>query len=144
MPKATPDYQDAELALRVYDLRRESVMRESRHLVNSQFWPKTFDDVKAVYQSGHSLNAAFRQVGTYWEMVYGIVRHGIVSPDYFMESNGEGLFVYARVAPHLQKLRAELSPSAFRNAEWVSQECAEGRRLFELFSTRVRKVLGTK
>ena len=43
-----PDFHDAELVLRVYELRREPVMRESRGAVNQKFWPKTYEDVQAV------------------------------------------------------------------------------------------------
>ena len=48
MAKPTPDHHDAELVLRVYDLRREPVMREARSAINGQFWPKSYDDVAAV------------------------------------------------------------------------------------------------
>ena len=111
MAKETPDHHDAELVLRVYDLRREAVMRESRSAVNGSFWPKSYEDVVAVTAPDHPLNAAFRQVATYWEMVYGMVRHGIVHPEYFVESNGEGLFLFARVAPYVAQLRREGFPT---------------------------------
>jgi hypothetical protein len=138
MAKAQPDAHDAELAFRAYDLRREGLMREARSALTSGFWPKTFEDVLAVQQGNHHLNAPFRQVSTYWEMVYGVVKHGIVHPEYFLESNGEGLYLFARVAPFLEKYRAEVSAVGFRNSEWVSRETAEGRRLFEVFTKRVK------
>ena len=141
MGKEQPDHHDAELVLRVYELRREAVMRQSRSELNSTFWPRSYDEVVAVTKPTHPLNAAYRQVGTYWEMVYGIARHGIVHADYFLESNGEGLFLFARVAPHVERLRAEVSPAAFRNAEWAATESATGRRWFELFASRVKKKL---
>jgi hypothetical protein len=144
MTKERPDHHDAELALRVYDMRREAVMRESRAAINQKFWPKTYDDVVALTKADHPLNAPYRQVGSFWEMVYGFARHGIVHPDFWLESNGEGLYVFAKVAPHLDRIRAELSPVAFRNAEWISRESAEGRRLFAMFSDRVTKALASK
>lgn len=144
MPKGMPDHHDAELALRVYELRREPVMRESRNAINQKFWPKSFEDLQAIVKADHPLNAAYRQVGTFWEMVYGFAKHGIVSPDFWMESNGEGLFVFAKVAPHLSKIRAEISPVAYRHAEWVSRESAEGRRLLQYFTERVQKTLASK
>jgi len=67
-----------------------------------------------------------------------------VQADYFLESNGEGIFVFARVAPYLERFRAEISPIAFRNAEWVARETDTGRRLFELFTARVKKALETR
>lgn len=144
MAKDRPDHHDAELVLRVYELRREAVMRQSRQEVNSTFWPRSYDEVVAVTRPNSPLNAAYRQVTTYWEMVYGIARHGIVHADYFLESNGEGLFLYARAAPYVERYRAEVSPLAFRNAEWAATETATGRRFFEIFTARVKKALETR
>ena len=144
MPKGTPDHHDAELALRVYELRRETVMRESRSAINQKFWPKSFEDIQAIAKAEHPLNAAYRQVASFWEMVYGFAKHGIVHSDFWLESNGEGMFVFAKVAPFLDRIRTELSPTAFRNAEWIARESAEGQRLFGMFSERVKKALASK
>jgi hypothetical protein len=144
MSKGTPDYQDADLVLRVYEMRRESVIRASRDAFNGKFWPTSYEDVKAVASAGHELNAAYRQLGTYWEMVYGLVRHGIVNPEYFMETNGEGIFMYAKVEPYLEQLRKEFNPTILRNTEWAAKETERGRMLAELFKERVQKVLESK
>lgn len=139
MSKSQPDADDVQIVFRAYELRREGVLRASRAAINSQFWPKRYEDVAAVQAGDHPLNAPFRQVGTYWEMVYGIVKHGIVHAGYFLETNGEGLYFFAKIAPFLERFRSEVSPQAFRNAEWVSRETEEGRRLFEVFTGRVKK-----
>lgn len=139
MAKETPDHHDAELALRVYDLRREAVLRESRTAVNRTFWPASYEDIAAVSQPEHPLNAAFRQTATYWEMVYGMVRHGIVHPEFFMETNGEGLLLFAKIAPHLEAYRRDSGPLAFRNAEWVAQHTQVGRTLMERFAGYIQK-----
>jgi hypothetical protein len=144
MPKSMPDHHDAELAIRVYELRREPVMRESRAAINQKFWPKSLEDVMAVVKAEHPLNAAYRQVGSYWEMVYGFAKHGIVHPDFWLESNGEGLFVFAKIAPYLEAFRKEVNPVAYRNAEWISNESAEGRRIFAMFTERVKKALAAR
>ena len=110
MAKDTPDHHDAELVLRLYELRRETVMRESRDTINSQFWPRNFDDVLALTKRDHHLNRPFRQVSTYWEMVYGMVKHGIVNAEYFLESSGEGFFLFAKILPYLEAYRREVEP----------------------------------
>ena len=144
MSKGTPDYQDADLVLRVYEMRRESVMRASRDAFNGKFWPASYDDVKAIATQGHELNAAYRQLGTYWEMVYGLVKHGIVNTEFFMETNGEGIFMYAKVEPYLEQLRKDFNPTILRNTEWVAKETERGRMLATLFKARVQKVLESK
>ena len=139
MAKATPDHHDAELVIKLYDLRRESVMRQARNAINT--WvPRTWDELIAVMQPAHPLNSAWRQTSSYWEMVYGMARHGIVNADFFTENNAEGLLLFAKVAPHLERFRKEFSPTAFTNAEWISKECVVGRQRFELFTKRVKQM----
>jgi hypothetical protein len=140
MAKDKPDHHDAELVLRLYELRRETVMRDSRDTINSQFWPRSFDDVLAVTKRDHHLNRPFRQVSSYWEMVYGMVKHGVVNADYFLESNGEGFFLFAKVLPYLEAYRREVSALAFRNAEWAALKCPPGRDMFESIQARVKKL----
>lgn len=144
MAKGKPDYQDADLVLRVYEMRREAVMRASRDAFNGKFWPANYDEVKAITIAGHELNAAYRQLGTYWEMVYGLVKHGIVNTEFFMETNGEGLFMYAKLEPYLEQLRKDFNPTILRNTEWVAKETERGRMLTDLFKGRVKKVLESR
>jgi hypothetical protein len=145
MSKDKPDHHDAELVLKLYDLRREAVMRDSRNAINGKFWPKSYEDVLAITKPDSPMNAAFRQVSSYWEMVYGMAKHGIIHADFLIENNGEGLFLYAKIHPFLERFRKEnSSPTAFQNAEWISTQCAEGRRRFEMIQNRVRKMAEAK
>ncbi|HEX6433888.1 MAG TPA: hypothetical protein VFZ87_06585 [Gemmatimonadales bacterium] len=141
MLKEAPDHHDADLVLKLYDLRREPVMREARQTINSQFWPRNAEEAIAVTTSEHPLNVPFRQTAGYWEMVYSMARHGIIHPDFLVENNGEGLFLYARVEPYLTAFRQASSPRAFRNAEWVSLNCETGRVLVEGYRARIQRVL---
>lgn len=136
MSKEKPDHNDAQLVIRLYDLRREPVMRQARAAINAWF-PRTWEEIVAVLQPAHPLNASWRQVSSYWEMVYSMARHGIVHADYFVESNAEGLILFAKVSPHLERFRRELSPTAFTNAEWVANESAVGKQRFAMFQKRV-------
>jgi hypothetical protein len=140
--KEYPDHHDADLVIRLYELRREPVMRQSRDALNQKFIPKTFDEFAAVTKADHPLNPAYRQVGTYWEMAYGLIKHGVLNADLAMESNGEGLILYAKAQPWLEKIRAEINPRAFRNAEWVATQTEAGKKLFEIFAARVAKQRG--
>jgi hypothetical protein len=137
--KEHPDHHDAEIVLRVYELRREPVMRESRAAINAKFWPKTWEDVQAVLKSDHPLNAAFRQTATYWEMVYSFARHGVVNPDFLLESNAEGLLLFARLKPFLAEYRAATSPHTLRNAEWIATNSEVGRQRMVGLDARVAK-----
>lgn len=144
MSKAAPDHHDAELILKVYDLRREAVMRTSRDAINRDYWPRNADEALAVLAPDHPLNAAYRQTSTYWEMVYGMAKHGVVHTDFLLESNGEGLLLFARVEPYLDAIRAKTSPRAFRNAEWIANSGDLSRAILTTFRGRVQARLGAK
>jgi hypothetical protein len=139
--KEAPDHHDADLVLKLYDLRREAVMRESRTAINSKFWPRNAEEAVAVTATDHPLNVAFRQTSGYWEMVYGLARHGIVHPEFLVENNGEGLFLYARVEPYLAAFRQAASPRLFRNAEWVTANSATGQVLMEGYRARIKQMM---
>lgn len=144
MLKESPDHLDADLVLKIYDLRREEVMRESRNAINRDFWPRSAEEALEVLRADHPLNRAFRQTSTYWEMVYGMARHGIIHGDFLVENNGEGLFLFARIAPYLAQFRAATSPRAFHNAEWITQHSELGRTVLENFRARVVQTLAQK
>jgi hypothetical protein len=144
LSKDAPDHHDAEIVMRLYDLRREPVMRESREALNTGFWPRTYDDVIAVTKADHQLNRPFRQVGTFWEMAYGMVKHGIVNAGYFLESNAEGFFLFAKVHPYLDAYRRDVNALAFRNAEWVATQCEPGRAVYSNIQARVAKVAAAR
>ena len=133
-----PDWHDADLMLRVYEMRREAKTREVRDDLNFNFWPKSYDDVKAVQDVEHPLNRAWRQLSTYWEMVFGMARNGIVQADYLAETNGEGLFFYAKISPYLEQIRKDGSPVAFQNLEWVTTNSEAGKQIFEYIQGIVR------
>lgn len=144
MSQELPNHHDADIILKLYDLRREAVMRESRNAINSKFWPKSYEDFVAITKPDHPLNAAFRQVGSYWEMVYGFAFHGVVNPDFNIEMNGEGLFLYAKAKPFVERYRLEIAPTAFQRAQWITENCVEGKRRFAMIEARVKKMLETK
>jgi hypothetical protein len=143
MLKERPDHFDAELILRVYDLRREAVLRESRNGLVRDYWPRTEEDALAVLHPDHPPNRPWRQVTGYWEMVYSLARHGVVHAEFLVESNGEGLFLFARAERYLEALRGATSPRTLRNAEWVARETELGRQMMETFRARVAKRLAS-
>ncbi len=144
MLKTTPDYQDADLVIKLYKLRRDPVMRESRAAISRDFWPKSFADVKAMSDRTNPVNPAWRQVTSYWEMVFGMARHGIVHPDYLAETSGEGLYLFAKVQPYLAQYRAEIRSNAFVNAEWMATECEAGKKYVAESLPYIQQVLKTR
>ena len=97
-------HHDADLILKLYDLRREKTMREARtwfFMFNPQS-PKDFLDVMISDKSGY-----FRMVVSYWDMACSLVNNGAIDEQMFNDANGEHIFVYAKMEPFLEALRAE-------------------------------------
>ena len=140
MPKDYPDHHDAELVLRLYELRRESTMRASRAAMASWF-PKSYDEFAAIFKGDHPNNAAFRQVTGYWEMAYGMARHGVAHPEFLVENCTEGLFYFVRFERILEQYRASASPRAFRNTEWVVTNTEAGKETLAFYRKRLEKIL---
>ena len=144
LAKDYPDHHDAELLLKLYDMRRENVMRESRAAINAKYLPKSAEEAVAVMKSDHPLNSAFRQVVTYWEMVYGMVKWGVLHADFMMESSSEGLLLYARAERFIEEIRTQGNPNYFVNAEWIATNTDAGRRACERYRARVKRALEAK
>src|SRR5262245_62682577 len=76
---ATP--HDADLIIKLYDLRRDETMRKARNYFAFEFFPKSVDEVKEILNNIKEYpeqNAYFRQVISYWEMVAAMVNHGSI------------------------------------------------------------------
>ena len=128
--------ESADLILKLYDLRRESIMREARAAVASKFRPQNVDEALAVLKQDHPLNTAIRQVVSYWEMVYGMMKWGILHTDFALESTGEGMVLYAKMEPYLAEVRAQKTGVQFNNFEWVATQTEAGKKLMERLRPR--------
>jgi hypothetical protein len=121
-----PNHADADLALRLYDLRREHELRKARRLIGD-LSTGGWEDVHAVMDWDHKENAHFRQATSYWEMAASFVNRGVLHPDVYLDTCGEGLFTYTAFKPHLAKIR-ETSPRFLVQTEKLIAErpsCAE-------------------
>jgi hypothetical protein len=88
---------DAGVVLELYKLRQEASLRAARKFMAFEFWPKDLEELRGVSRApGTDDNAFWRQAMSYWEMAASLVLRGAVDPDLFLDSNVEGLFIYAK------------------------------------------------
>ena len=132
MSNSQATYQDADLLLKLYDLRREPVMREARSFC-VQFMPQSVDDVLAVTRAwGSQEGAYFRQVSSYWDMVASLVNHGVLNETLVYETCGEMYLWYAKMKPFLAGFREGMgSPEYLKNVEKLVEASADGRARVE-------------
>ena len=88
---------DAELILRLYELRREEILRRARRFLVFEFNPKTIEELRAVSRDTKSeYNPYWRQAMSYWEMAASFVLRGALDADLFFDSSVEGILIYAK------------------------------------------------
>jgi hypothetical protein len=136
MSQAT--HHDAELILKLYDLRREPVMRQARDFF-ANFSPASFEELMAVMGNfGSKENAYIRQVLGYWEMTAALVVHGTINAALAQDTLGEMNFAYAKVQPFVKQLREMMkSPEFLQNVEKVVEGTPEARERFKRMQERM-------
>jgi hypothetical protein len=116
--KAT--YDDANLILRLYEMRRDEKLREARAWFAANFAPSSVEDVMKIAPMGSKENAYVRMVTSYWEMASSFVTSGVLNQDLFFQSSGECLVVWERLRELVPGFRAfTKNPNAWKNLETV-------------------------
>lgn len=111
-------HEQVNLMLRLYDLRREPVLREARAWFVANFRPKTAEDVMKICPPGSKENAYLRMVASYWEMVTNIVSRGLIEEEFFFENSGEQWVVWEALKPIVNEWRANFkNPHAWEKLE---------------------------
>lgn len=115
-------YDDANLILRLYEIRREDKMRAAREWFVSRFHPKSIEEMNALAAPGSAEHAHIRQVTSYFEMVASFVTAGILNQELYFQSGGELLLCYIRVKPVMAALRElYMNPDTYKNLETVGE-----------------------
>jgi hypothetical protein len=118
-----PDHHDAELLLRLYELRREEKLRLARDWFFQEFYPDSFENVMKQLAPGSKENTYYRMVVSYWDMAASIVNHGLIHEDFFFENAGEIWAIWMKVAPLLPRLRERFrDPHAYENLDRAARK----------------------
>ncbi len=144
MAKGKPTAAQAELLLRVYDLRREARLRAGRDWFANNFAPKTMAEMQHLIPPGSDENAYLRMVVTYWETVCALLNHGLLHEDLFFETSGEQYMVWVRLEPIVGDMRKMFSRYAFSHLEaaakkyekfWEKRERGYVQRIRQMMSS---------
>jgi hypothetical protein len=103
-------YDEVNLMLRLYELRREPRLREARAWFVEHFHAATPEELMQRYPQGSQENTYIRMVISYWDMVASIVNRGLINDELFFESNGEIWVVWDHMRSIVPTWRA-----AFKN-----------------------------
>lgn len=129
--------EDANLILKLYDLRRETVMREARNWFFT-FNPTSVGDVQEALLGEHS--GHYRMVISYWDMAAAMVNNGAIDEQLFNETNGEHIFIYAKIAPVIEDIRLMFgSPDFLRNLETLVKRIPNIEEKIATMTERMKK-----
>lgn len=120
--------RQAELVLRLFELRREPVMRQARSYIGGPFLPASADELVALVTGGTQEGSYILQVYGYWDMVAAFVLHGALSEALLYDVCQEMYFQWAKIAPYLAEFREKMNlPEWMRSIERVIEGSAGGR-----------------
>jgi len=137
-------YDDVNLILHLYELRREERMRQARAWFAASFKAGSLDEFNTICAPGTDPNASFRMVTSFWEMAASFVTSEVLNQELFFQSGRELLFVWERLRDLLPKIRETNSDAGYlRNLETVATAYiawlnATSPGAYEAFSKRVR------
>jgi hypothetical protein len=131
-------HEEADLILKLYELRREETMRKARDWYFREFNPASMADVNNALFSEHS--GHFRMVMSYWDMAAALVLHGAISIDLFNDTNGEQYSVFAKVEPFLGEMRAAYGPTLLASLEKLVDSSPGGRERLAMVRERLKAV----
>jgi hypothetical protein len=140
MPKK-PTPADAELILKLYDLRREAEIRKARNWWFANFWPENADDfMKVALAVGTQENNWLRQVAGYWDLAASLVVHGTLNETLFLEPafSGEMFLIFAKIHPFLKEVREKMqNPWMLANVENVIKKSKASQERLKLVEQRM-------
>jgi hypothetical protein len=130
---------EADLILKLYDLRRESVMRDARNWF-FMFNPKGVQDIMDTMMSDRS--GSLRMVVSYWDMACSLVNNGAIDAQMFNEANGEHVFVFAKMQPFLPAMR-EMSgnPQFLANLEKTVLALPDAEQKLSATRARMQEII---
>jgi hypothetical protein len=135
MPKK-PSGEDAQIIMRLYDLRREPEMRKARAWF-AGFVPRNADElIQVVNGVNPQENAWFRQVSSYWDMAASFVLRGVLNEELFVDNSGEMFFVLGKLYPFLKEVREKTKTPYMQRVEKVATHTKEARERLQLMMKR--------
>ncbi len=117
-----PTYEQAQLQLQLYDLRREAKLRQARDWFFQNYHPQSFDEAMRVAAHGTEAGAFTFMVFGYWEQACALLNYGLLHEDLFFETSGEFFGVWERIKDILPQGRERfMDPDFLRHMEKAAE-----------------------
>lgn len=141
IPSSSSPLQQAELVLKLYELRREAVMRQARGFIGGPFLPSSADDLVAQVCAGDQHSGFILQVYGYWDMVSAFVIQGALSEQMLYSTCQELYFQYAKIQPYLEGFREKMNlPEWMLNLQSVAEASEGGRSRLQVMRENIARI----
>ncbi len=131
-------HDEADLILKLYELRREDTMRKARDWYFREFHPENMADINNAMFSEHS--GHLRMIMTYWDMAAALVNHGAINIDLFTDTNGEHFSAFSKLEPLLGEMRSNYGPHVLVNLEKLIDATPDGRARVAAIRERMKGI----
>ncbi len=110
-----PTHEQAQLQLQLYDLRRETRLRQARDWFFQNYFVDSLEDARRIAPPGTESGTLTMMVLSYWDQACALLNYGLLHEDLFFETSGEFFGVWDRMKPVVKEAR-----EAFANKQFLA------------------------
>jgi hypothetical protein len=134
--------KQADLIIKLYELRRETVMRAARSYVGGAFGPTSIDEFVAIMSGGEHTSFVLQVYG-YWDMVASMVVSGALDEELVYNSCMEMYFQYAKIRPYMEEFRKRIHlPEMFLQVQKLVEGSEKGRARLDNMERYLQMIRG--
>jgi hypothetical protein len=121
-----PTHEQAQLHLQIYDLRRETRLRQARDWFQQNYHAETLEDAMRIAAPGTEGGTSLGMVLGYWEQACALLNYGLLHEDLFFETSGEFFMVWEQLKTVVPQFRETFhEPNLLANLEKVAKRYEE-------------------
>ena len=106
-------HDQANLLLRLFELRREPRLRQAREWFVRNYNAATLREATQKYPMGSETETNTRMTLSYWDMAVSFVNRGLIDEEMFFETSSEGWLVWDRIKEVAFEQRAAMKSPTF-------------------------------
>ena len=147
MAEGKPTHEQAQLQLQLYDLRRETKIRQARDWFTQNYFVDSMEDTNRIAPFGSPESTYVMMVVSYWEQACTLLNYGLLHEQLFFQTSGEFYGVWDRVKPivpairdlfHMKRWLANMEEAAGRFEKWVEEESPGALEAMRQFIKQMR------
>ena len=121
-----PTHEQAQLHLKVYDLRREARIRQARDWFQQNYNAETVEEAMRLAPPNTENGRFVGMVIGYWEQACALLNYGLLHDDLFFETSGEFFGVWEQVKTVVPQFREQFGdPNMLSNLEKAAKRFEE-------------------